>query len=115
MLQVAPNDVKDAVSEGEAVADSTFIAHRSDQNVLAFGVGAGDHATNILQVVLLHKDNEEHLVHGDEPVRLVNVLEAMALQEHLYVLSTLRYFALKTLLRGQEHHVVVLHIGEESG
>ena len=113
VLKVTANDVENAVFESEAVADAPFVANSGYQDVLSLGVGAGDNPTHILHEVLLHEDYEEHLVHRDEAVRLVDVLEAKSLQVVFNVLHSLRHLSLQTLLRGQENHVVFFHFGEE--
>lgn len=85
VLQVAAKDVENAVFEGETVANSALVAHSGDQNVLSFGNCAGDHPTDVFQVGFLHEDNQEHLVHRNESVCLVNVFEAELLEVDLHV------------------------------
>ena len=63
MLQVTPNDIKDMIFEGKAVAQATFVTNGSDHEVLSFSYLRTTNLANIFEERLFDEANEQHLIH----------------------------------------------------
>ena len=63
MLQVTPDDIKDIIFEGEAVAQATFVTNGGDHEVLPFSYLRTTNLANIFEERLFDEANEQHLIH----------------------------------------------------
>ena len=60
---MAPDDIKDMIFEGKAVAQATFLTNGSDHEVLPFRYLRTTNLADIFEEGLFDEANEQHLIH----------------------------------------------------
>ena len=79
MLQVGSNDVEDAITEDEAVADAALVAHGCNREVLALSNALAFHLRDIFEERGASEADQEHLKHVHVAVFVVYIFEAFIL------------------------------------
>ena len=79
MLQMASNDIEDVILVNEAITESSFVSDSSDHQVLSFGDSAREHISHVFEQRASYEADEEHLVHVDLRILLINIFKALTL------------------------------------
>lgn len=107
---MAANYVENMIFEDKTIAKTALVANRGDKHVLAFRYFVRYNSAYIIDILLFHEADHEHLIHADISVLLINILKALGLQVKFKLLDSHRDLALHALLRGKENQIVLLGI-----
>jgi hypothetical protein len=105
---MAANYIENMIFEDKTVAETALVAYCGNKHVLAFGDFVRRNSAHIIDILLFHEADHEHLIHAHITVLLINILKALGLQVKFELLDAHRDLALHALLRGKEDHVVLL-------
>lgn len=83
VLQVAANYVENVVFEDKTVAQTTLVTHCSDQHIFTLGDDLTADPAKMVHEWLFDEDDQEHLVHRNEAILRVDVIESLLTKEKL--------------------------------